>query len=125
MSYAGFKSLLYAGLTRDDPRVQAVLDWIRRHWTLEYNPNMPETRSREGLFYYYHVFGRALVAWGEPTVTEPSGRRHDWRRELVAQLGRTQKPDGSWVNDADRYMEGLPALTTAYSLLALHAVCGE
>ncbi len=125
MSYAGFKSLLYAGLSRDDPRVQAALDWIRRHWTLEYNPNMPDARSREGLFYYYHVFGRALAAWGEATVTEPSGRKHDWRRELVEQLARTQKPDGSWVNDADRYLEGLPALTTAYSVLALQAAMGE
>ncbi len=121
MTYAGFKSLLYAGLTRDDPRVKAALDWIRRHWTLEYNPNMPEARSRQGLFYYYHVFARALAAWGEPVVRDAAGREHDWRRELVAQLAGMQRDDGSWVNEADRWMEGLPALTTAYALLALQA----
>jgi squalene-hopene/tetraprenyl-beta-curcumene cyclase len=123
MTYAGLKSMLYAGLSRDDPRVQAALDWMRRHWTLDYNPNMPEARSREGLFYFYHVFGRAMDAWGEPVVWDNAGRDHVWRRELVEKLARLQRPDGSWVNDMDRFMEGLPALTTAYSMLALQAAC--
>jgi squalene-hopene/tetraprenyl-beta-curcumene cyclase len=121
MTYAGFKSLLYAGLKRDDRRVQAALDWIRRHWTLEYNPNMPDARSKEGLFYFYHVFGRALAAWDEPVITDQAGREHPWRHELVEHLARLQKSDGSWVNEADRWMEGLPALTTAYAMLALEA----
>lgn len=121
MTYAGFKSMLYAGLTRDDPRVKAALDWIGRYWTLEYNPNMPEKQSRQGLYYYYHTFARALAAWGEPTVKDRLGRAHDWRRELVDKLASLQKPDGSWTNDADRWMEGAPALTTAYALLALQA----
>ena len=34
VSYAGFKSYLYAGLKKDDPRVQAVLDFCRRHYTV-------------------------------------------------------------------------------------------
>jgi len=121
MTYAGFKSMLYAGLTRDDPRVLAALDWIRSHWTLDHNPNMPDARSQEGLFYYYHVFGRALAAWNEDVLKDKSGQAHHWRHELVDQLARLQRPDGSWVNEADRWMEGLPALTTAYSLLALQA----
>jgi len=121
MTYAGFKSMLYAGLRRDDRRVRAALEWMRRHWTLQFNPNMPEARSREGLFYYYHVFGRALDAYGEPVIQDSTGREHAWRQELVERLAKAQKPDGSWVNDADRWMEGLPALTTAYSLLALQA----
>jgi squalene-hopene/tetraprenyl-beta-curcumene cyclase len=123
MTYAGFKSMLYAGLTRDDPRVRAALDWIRRHWTLQYNPNMPEQRSREGLFYYYHVFARALDAFGQSTVEDHAGRVHAWRLELVEELARRQQPDGRWVNDADRWQEGLPALTTAYAMLALQAAC--
>jgi squalene-hopene/tetraprenyl-beta-curcumene cyclase len=121
MTYAGLKSMLYAGLRRDDRRVRAALEWMRRHWTLQFNPNMPEARSREGLFYYYHVFGRALDAYGEPVIQDSTGREHAWRQELVERLAKAQKPDGSWVNDADRWMEGLPALTTAYSLLALQA----
>jgi squalene-hopene/tetraprenyl-beta-curcumene cyclase len=121
MTYAGFKSMLYAGLSRDDPRVQAALRWMKRYWTLDANPNMPEKRSQEGLFYYYHVFARALSAFGESAITDATGREHDWRRELVDKLAARQRPDGSWINDADRWMEGIPALTTAYSMLALQA----
>ncbi len=122
ITYAAFKSMLYAGLSRDDPRVQATVDWLRRHWTLEYNPNMPERQSREGIFYYYHVFGRAMAAWGEPTIKDAAGTEHDWRHELVEQLARQQQSDGSWVNsDADRWMEGNPALATAYAMLGLQA----
>jgi squalene-hopene/tetraprenyl-beta-curcumene cyclase len=121
MTYAGFKSMLYAGLAKDDPRVKAALDWIGRYWTLDYNPNMPATQSRQGLFYYYHVFGRALQAWGQDVVTDAAGREHQWRRELVEKLAKLQRDDGSWVNEADRWMEGQPALTTAYAMLALQA----
>lgn len=121
MTYAGFKSMLYCGLTRDDPRVQAAVDWIRQNWTLEHNPNMPERRSQEGLYYYYHVFARALDAWGEDEITDKVGRRRNWRAELIGQLQDMQRDDGSWVNEADRWMEGLPALTTAYAMLALQA----
>lgn len=125
MTYAGFKSLLYAGLERSDPRVKAALEWIRRHWTLEFNPNMPEAQSREGLYYYYHVFARAMSAWGEREIEDARGEKHDWRRELVARLAKLQRSDGSWVNaDEERWMEGNPSLATAYSMLALHAVVG-
>ncbi|RMF74172.1 MAG: hypothetical protein D6744_14780 [Planctomycetota bacterium] len=125
MTYAGFKSMLYVGLTRDDPRVKAAVDWIGRHWTLDYNPNMPAQQSRQGLYYYYHVFARALDALGEDRITDALGREHDWRAELVEKLHELQQADGSWVNDEDRWMEGVPALTTAYSLLALQAAFGD
>lgn len=121
MTYAGFKSMLYAGLEKDDPRVLAALDWIGRHWTLDHNPNMPEKQSKQGLFYFYHVFGRALETWGEDVVKDSVGREHNWRRELVAKLGNLQRDDGSWINEADRWMEGIPALTTAYAMLSLQA----
>jgi squalene-hopene/tetraprenyl-beta-curcumene cyclase len=121
MTYAGFKSMLYAGLTRDDPRVRAALDWIRRYWTLDYNPNMPQSQSLQGLYYYYHTFGRALAAFGEPVITDRTGRDHNWRQEFVTKLAELQHPDGSWTNEADRWMEGSPALTTAYGVLALQA----
>src|SRR5690606_7086658 len=37
MTYAGFKSYVYAQLDRDDPRVVAAHDWIRRNYTLDRN----------------------------------------------------------------------------------------
>ena len=125
MTYAGFKSMLYAGLKKDDPRVKAALDWIGRYWTLDFNPNMPTKQSKQGLFYYYHVLGRALQAYGEEVIADHAGREHNWRCELVSKLAELQHDDGSWVNEADRWMEGIPALTTAYALLALQAACPQ
>jgi squalene-hopene/tetraprenyl-beta-curcumene cyclase len=119
MTYAGFKSMLYANVSRDDARVRRALDWIARHYTLDENPNLPGQQSKQGLYYYYHVFARALYAWGEPTITDVKGNKHNWRVDLVRKLISLQRPDGSWVNEADRWMEGLPQLVTAYSVLAL------
>ncbi len=121
MTYAGFKSLLYAGIDRKDVRVQRAYEWIRRHYTLESNPNMPGQQSRMGLFYYYHVFARALEAWGEPVVVDAQGKPHAWRDELIAKLVEIQLKDGSWVNDADRWYEGNPYLVTAYAVLSIQA----
>jgi squalene-hopene/tetraprenyl-beta-curcumene cyclase len=125
MTYAGFKSMLYAQVARDDPRVKAAWDWIRRYYTLDSNPNMPGAQSKQGLFYYYHVFAKALRAWGEPVVVDDKGSRHDWRTDLVAQLVKTQRQDGSWVNTADRWMESTPFLVTSYSLLAMQEAIGD
>lgn len=119
MTYAGFKSMLYANVARDDVRVRRALDWIRKHYTLEENPNLPSKQSKQGLYYYYHVFARALNAWGEPTLADAKGAEHDWRADLCRKLISLQRPEGYWVNDADRWMEGIPQLVTAYSVLAL------
>jgi len=119
MTYAGFKSMLYAGLERGDPRVRAAIDWISRNYTLDANPNMPEAQAKEGLFYFYHVFARAMHAWGEDAIIDAAGNRHDWRQELCAKLVSLQHADGSWSNTEDRWMESNPNLVTAYSVLAL------
>ncbi len=119
MTYVGFKSLLYADLDRDDPRVQAAVHWIAAHWRLDSNPNMPQASSLQGLYYYYHVFAKALTAWGEPTITDSAGKEHNWRHELIDTLAARVAADGSWVNDADRWHEGSPVLVTAYAVLAL------
>jgi len=115
MTYAGFKSFIYAHLDRDDPRVQAAIDWIRRHWTFEENPEL----GQQGLFYYYQTAAKALAAWGEDTITDARRRPHDWKAELTQAIARRQKPDGSWVNEADRWFEGYPPVPTSYALIAL------
>ena len=120
MTYVMFKSMLYAGLGRDDPRVKAAFGWIRRYWRLDSNPNMPHAKSKQGLFYYYHVFAKALRAWGEPTIKDLKGVEHNWRGELIDALAERVGKDGSWVNaEADRWNEGSPILATAYAVLAL------
>jgi squalene-hopene/tetraprenyl-beta-curcumene cyclase len=123
MSYAGLKSFLHAQVERDDPRVQAVYGWVRANWTLTENPGMatPEdpVSGQQGLYYYFHSLSKALDVYGEPDLIDTHGRRHDWARELAARLVNLQRPAGSWVNEADRWMEGLPEITTSFSLLAL------
>lgn len=118
MTYAGFKSYIYANLQRDDPRVQDALKWIQHHYTLERNPGMPESRDQQGLFYYYMVFARALRAWNEPVVSTGDAQ-HNWSHDLIDKVASLQREDGSWTNEADRWMEGDPNLVTAYALLAL------
>ena len=122
MTYTGFKSMLYAGVDRKDPRVVGAFDWIRTHWRLETNPNMPAVRSKEGLFYYYMVFAKALRAWGEDTITDRKGEKHNWRHELVDTLAEKMQKGGYWENDSPRWFERLPELSTCYSVMALQEV---
>jgi squalene-hopene/tetraprenyl-beta-curcumene cyclase len=115
MTYAGYKSMLFAGLRRDDPRVLAAFDWARAHWSMQENPGL----GKQGLFYYRLALARALAASGRDTIEDTGGTRHDWRKEVVDALVASQRPDGSWINDQDRWMEGEPDLVTAYAVLAL------
>jgi squalene-hopene/tetraprenyl-beta-curcumene cyclase len=115
MTYAGLKSMIYAGLKPDDPRVKAASEYIAKHYTLEENPGM----GQAGLFYYYQTFAKALSLLNKPNFVDSDGKTHNWKLELVAALAKRQAADGSWVNPADRFMEGDPNLVTSYGLLAL------
>ncbi len=119
MTYAGFKSLLYAQVDKDDIRVQRAIRWIRNHYTLTRNANLPDAQSKQGLYYYLHTFARALDAWGEDIIVDKASVRHEWRVELCRQLMLLQRKDGSWVNEEDRWFESNPNLVTAYSVLAI------
>ncbi len=115
MTYAGLKSMVYAGLTPEDQRVKAALGWIRQNYTVKSNPGMGDN----GLFYYYQLFAKALDTVDLKQFDDAKGESHNWRKELAEQLIAIQKPNGSWVNSAPRWMEGDPNLVTAYSLIAL------
>ena len=115
MTYAGLKSMIYAGLGPDDPRVKAAVTWIKKHYSLDENPGM----GQAGLYYYYHTFAKALDAMNLATITDDKGKEHAWRKELGEHLLSLQKENGSWVNPERRWMESDPNLTTAYVLLTL------
>ncbi len=115
MTYAGLKSMIYAGVNPDDPRVKSALEWISRFYTLDENPGM----GQQGLYYYYQVFAKALETLGQDQFVDSSSRSHDWRKELAEKLFSQQKPNGSWINETTRWYEGDPNLVTAYSLIAL------
>lgn len=115
MTYAGLKSMIYAGVSADDPRVKAALDWIAKNYDLQSNPGL----GTSGLYYYYHTFAKAMEAAGVDEFKDAKGKVHNWRLELIHTLASLQREDGSWVNDNTRWMEGEGELVTCYSLLAL------
>jgi hypothetical protein len=115
MTYAGLKSMIYAGLKPDDPRVKAAYTWLKKHYTLQENPGM----GQQGLYYYYHTFGKALAAFGEPTFVDDKGQTHHWKKELGDHLLSLQAENGGWLNKEPRWMEGDPNMATAYALLTL------
>jgi squalene-hopene/tetraprenyl-beta-curcumene cyclase len=115
MTYAGLKSMIHAGVGPEDPRVKAALKWIGQNYGVDTNPGMGDA----GLYYYYHTFAKALGASGLTAVADANGVKHDWRADLLAELVRRQRPDGSWINDNNKWMESDPTLVTGYALLSL------
>lgn len=115
MTYAGLKSMIYAGVNADDPRVKAAVAWIKKHYSVSENPGM----QGNGLYYYYTTFAKALDALGQEKISDAEGKAHDWRTELRDHILSLQKENGSWVNPTPRWQEGDPNLATAYALIAL------
>lgn len=126
MTYDGIKTYLYAGLSKDDPRVKAALDWVRKNYSVEGHPGFgfdEKTRTHlQGLFYYYLLMARAFEALGEKTFKTFDGQEHHWAEELGEQLLKVQKDAGMWVNENPRWWEGDPLLTTSYVLNVLNTV---
>jgi squalene-hopene/tetraprenyl-beta-curcumene cyclase len=121
MTYAGLKSMIYAGVSHDDPRVKAAWDWISKNFSVDENPGMtamgPENATA-AIFYYYYTMAKALSAYGEPTIVDPRGSKHDWRVELIRKIATLQRPDGSFVGQR-KWMEDNAVLVTAYTVIAL------
>ena len=123
MTYSGFKSLIYAGLNKNEPRVQAALGWLQRNYTLAENPGL----GNDGMYYYYVVMARALAATQSPTieVLNPDGsplspqKLANWSQDLHQRLAQLQAPDGSFTSVDNRWMEDNTVLITAYGALAL------
>jgi len=115
MTYAGLKSMVFAGLTPDDKRVKAALDWITRHYSVQENPGL----GQQGVYYYFQVFAKSLSTLGMDYALDDQGKSHDWRKELAEHLFELQQDNGGWLNKNDRWLEGDPNLASAYVLMAL------
>ncbi|MCB1723971.1 MAG: terpene cyclase/mutase family protein [Gammaproteobacteria bacterium] len=123
MTSAGLLSLLFAGVDKNDPRVQAAHEWIKSNYSVDNNPG---AKDNQGLFYYYNVFAKAMAAYGEPEITDSQGVAHNWRNDLGAKLIGMQDADGSWVNSqSSRWWEGDKNLCTAWSLIALNHIAAK
>jgi len=123
MTYALLKCYVYAGLGPDDPRVKDAVKWIRANYSWERNPGFPDAAgAQQGLYYYFATAARALSLLGDGAAgAGADGKARDWRADLGARLLALQKPDGSFENPNDRWMEGLPEVATAFALKALAA----
>ncbi|MBS0201761.1 MAG: terpene cyclase/mutase family protein [Planctomycetes bacterium] len=115
MTYAGLKSMIYAGLTPEDPRVKAATEWITKFYSVEENPGL----GQQGVLYYYQMFAKALSTMDLDMVKDGQGKLHDWRKELAEHLFQQQQENGAWLNKNERWYEGNPDLATAYVLIAL------
>ncbi len=60
VTYMGFKSYLFAGLIKDDPRVTAALGWMQEHYSIDENPGI----GTDGYYYYLVMHSRAMRASG-------------------------------------------------------------
>ncbi len=118
MTYAGLLSFIYADLPKNDQRITATLDWLKKNYTLEENPGM----GRAGLYYYLHLATKGLASAGIDQFETADGKKVDWAKEIATKLMNLQNADGSWVNDTARWMEKDPALVTSYGVMSLEII---
>lgn len=121
MTAAGLLTLLFAGVDKTDPRVQAAYKWMTANYTLEVNPG---TTKKHGIYYFYNAFAKVMSAYGEDSFTDGKGGKHNWKSELAQKLVSLQAADGTWANpDSKAWWEDKQQLVTAWSVIALeHAL---
>ncbi len=74
---AGLISLLYAGVDKSDPRVQAAYKWLTTNYTLDSNPG---TNTKGGLFYLLPCAGK-----GHFRIRRKGVRGRQWPAAQLAQ----------------------------------------
>lgn len=114
MTYAGLKSMLYAGVEKDDYRIKAAKSFLAKNYSVNSNPGM----GGAGLYYYLHTMSKTLSLLENPIFVSEKGE-HDWKQDILTQLQQTQRENGSWINPEARWMEGDPNLVTGYVLMTL------
>jgi squalene-hopene/tetraprenyl-beta-curcumene cyclase len=111
----GILALLAAGVPRDDERVTAAVDWLKRHTDVDYPQGVPtdhpEPWGEAIRFYHYSVRAEVYRKLDFPAAE---------RAKLAAAIIKHQRSDGSFVNTASPLMkEDDPVLCTALAVLAL------
>jgi squalene-hopene/tetraprenyl-beta-curcumene cyclase len=119
MTYAGVLSMLHANLDKSDPRVRGAFDYASKFWSVDEHPG----QGQQGIYFYFNIMARALSAATVDTLPKASGDIR-WREDMIKKVLSLQKPDGSWVNDNNRWWENDPVLATSYAMLALEFASG-
>jgi len=121
MTYDGIKTYIYAGLKKDSPEVKSAIDWVRKNYSVEVHPGFAYDQAQRhhlrGLYHYYLVMARALDTYGENPFETFDGKKHDWAREIGAQLVKSVKENKLWKNENPAWYEGDPILVTGYVLV--------
>ena len=115
MTGAGIWGLLLSGVPKTDQRVTEAIHWVANHYTWDTNPNSAGYRR----YYYYLSMAKALALLDKPTLDSPDGTSYPWAKDLAEKLISLQDTEGSWVNNAMRWMENEKVLATAYAMAAL------
>lgn len=115
MTYAGLKSLLYAGIDKNDIRVKKAYAWICDNYTVDENPKFGTT----SLYYYFMTATKCLRAFGGDTLIDTRGKKHYWREDFIKKIISLQHEEGHWINPDGRYQENIKDLATAYSVIAI------
>jgi len=113
MTYAGIWSYHLNGLTPDDPRMAAALNWAANNFAVDYHA--PWMGDKHSLYYYYLSLAKALSMVG----TAADDVSPTWYGQLACELVNRQRTDGYWVNFNTGEGEGIKELTTSYALLSL------
>ncbi|MCK6571845.1 terpene cyclase/mutase family protein [Myxococcota bacterium] len=119
MTFAGLKSLIFANVKKDDPRVKAAWGWIQKNYDFTQHPGLGTTTY----YYYLHTAASALEAMGEPYIPDEKGQKRNWAQDMTGRIVSLQKADGSWLNENGKYWEDNPVLVTSRAVVALsHAL---
>lgn len=111
----GILSLLACGVRRDDERITAAMEWLKRHPELDYPGGVPvdtnENWRASIRFYHFAVRAECYAALQWPGA---------WRKELCSIVAGLQQPDGSFVNcDGALMKEDDPLVCTGLAVIAL------
>jgi squalene-hopene/tetraprenyl-beta-curcumene cyclase len=121
----GLRSYFAAGMSADDPRVQAAWRWVAKNFSADKHPGeyaAGRQAERDSVYYYYcQSLAEALA---DPIAADASSDfdRAAWARGLAGALLVRQKPDGSWSNPEVEVREDDPLVATSLAVRAL-AMC--
>ena len=130
MTYNLITSFVYLKLNQDDQRFKAAVNWALSNYQFDKNPGMGPEQAQQGLYYYYMMLAKTFNMLGKTELALPDGTVVDWRVDLLAAIKKrtstVKMPNGKdglyWVNQADRWAEGVPHLVTAYVLACLNDI---
>ena len=114
MTYAGFKSMIFAGFLKESKEVQAAFNWLKNHYDIENNPGL----GKEGYYYYLHLMAKSLYIYNEDTLETKKGKIF-WKKTILKKMLSLQHYKGYWVNKEKRWQESNPVLTSCYALMTI------